>query len=201
MKHVGTYPPNWREIAYAAKERAGWRCERCRHPDEPPWKIGGSRTTQWNRLRDPFLNPDNVAFQRAPSVCDELCSHPPEPDRVAAYIGRGDHLAKQRMLTVHHLDLNKSNCADWNLAALCQGCHLTIQAKVHFDQAYQFDHTPWMQWHVDGMEAAKAALMWPVPANAFVLPDPDSVLGCMTVHDDNGQVRYSLIVDTGEVTA
>ena len=33
-------------------------------------------------------------------------------------------------MTVHHLDLNKSNCAWWNLAALCQKCHLTIQAKV-----------------------------------------------------------------------
>ncbi|GAH88897.1 unnamed protein product, partial [marine sediment metagenome] len=28
------------------------------------------------------------------------------------------------MLTVHHLDGNKANCEDWNLAALCQRCHL-----------------------------------------------------------------------------
>ena len=28
------------------------------------------------------------------------------------------------MLTVHHLDGNKWNCELWNLAALCQRCHL-----------------------------------------------------------------------------
>lgn len=32
------------------------------------------------------------------------------------------------MLTVHHLDGNKGNCEKWNLAALCQICHLFIQA-------------------------------------------------------------------------
>ena len=31
-------------------------------------------------------------------------------------------------LTVHHLDGDKSNCAWWNLVALCQRCHLRIQA-------------------------------------------------------------------------
>ena len=33
------YPPDWDEIAFAAKERAGWRCELCgrqlRRPGEP----------------------------------------------------------------------------------------------------------------------------------------------------------------------
>jgi hypothetical protein len=26
---MGTYPPNWKDLARAAKERAGWRCEWC----------------------------------------------------------------------------------------------------------------------------------------------------------------------------
>ncbi len=34
------------------------------------------------------------------------------------------------VLTVHHLDGNKWNCELWNLAALCQRCHLRIQNKV-----------------------------------------------------------------------
>ena len=31
-------------------------------------------------------------------------------------------------LTVHHLDGDPANCADDNLVALCQKCHLHIQA-------------------------------------------------------------------------
>jgi len=32
------------------------------------------------------------------------------------------------VLTVHHLDRNPANVQPWNLAALCQRCHLYIQA-------------------------------------------------------------------------
>ena len=64
----------------------------------------------------------------------ERCGHPNAP-------------AVGRTLTVHHLDGDKSNCRPWNLAALCQVCHLQIQAKVAWYQYYPFEHTPWMQWH------------------------------------------------------
>ena len=33
------------------------------------------------------------------------------------------------MLTVHHLDGDKANCSHKNLVALCQRCHLRIQAQ------------------------------------------------------------------------
>ena len=36
--------------------------------------------------------------------------------------------ATGHVLTVHHLDGDKSNCSDENLVALCQRCHLHIQA-------------------------------------------------------------------------
>lgn len=52
------------------------------------------------------------------------------------------------ILTVHHLDGDKSNCEDWNLAALCQRCHLIVQARVKFYQDYALEHTPWMLKHV-----------------------------------------------------
>ncbi len=29
MKYPWLYPVNWSELAFACKERAGWRCERC----------------------------------------------------------------------------------------------------------------------------------------------------------------------------
>lgn len=54
------------------------------------------------------------------------------------------------VLTVHHLDLNKSNNADWNLACLCQKCHLSIQGRVFMPQSYMFDHSEWFKPHLEG---------------------------------------------------
>lgn len=50
------------------------------------------------------------------------------------------------MLTVHHLDGNKANCADWNLAALCQRCHLRIQGRVRMDQLFFADIVGVSEW-------------------------------------------------------
>ena len=60
------------------------------------------------------------------------------------------------MLTVHHLDMDKANCEEWNLAALCQRCHLRIQGRVDFEQVYMFEHTPWMRPFVEGFYRAKS---------------------------------------------
>ena len=53
-------------------------------------------------------------------------------------------------LTVHHLDGNKSNNDKWNLACLCQRCHLKIQGKVFLPQSFMFEHSDWMKPHVEG---------------------------------------------------
>src|SRR5512137_1775768 len=39
------------------------------------------------------------------------------------------------VLTVAHLDHNEQNCADDNLKALCQRCHLTYDARHHAKNA------------------------------------------------------------------
>lgn len=119
----GEYPADWPEIAKRIKEQASWRCERCGHPAEGPWKTVPAYS------------------RRGRQSCDAQCTHPQND--------------KQRMLTVDHLDGNKSNCADYNLAVLCQVCHLQIQGKVRMEQSYAFEHTPWMQPHVDGMLKAR----------------------------------------------
>lgn len=62
------------------------------------------------------------------------------------------------VLTVHHLDMDKSNCADWNLAALCQRCHLHIQARVDFQQQYMLPHSDWMKPYVEGFQRAMVGL-------------------------------------------
>lgn len=59
------------------------------------------------------------------------------------------------MLTVHHLDMNKANCAWWNLLALCQRCHLSIQARVNPDQPYMFAHSEWFCIYAAGFYAKK----------------------------------------------
>lgn len=69
--------------------------------------------------------------------CCERCGHYHTP-------------APPWVLTVHHLDGNKANLNAWNLAALCQRCHLRIQNRVIFMQDWPFDHSPWMARHVEG---------------------------------------------------
>lgn len=53
------------------------------------------------------------------------------------------------VLTVHHLDGNKSHSDPiefwWNLLALCQKCHLTIQGKLVLQQEWLFEHTEWFR--------------------------------------------------------
>ena len=56
-------------------------------------------------------------------------------------------------LTVHHLDMNPANCAWWNLLAVCQKCHLHIQARVVLEQVWMFDHSQWFKPYVAGYYA------------------------------------------------
>jgi hypothetical protein len=57
------------------------------------------------------------------------------------------------VLTVHHLDGDKSNCRWWNLAALCQRCHLKIQGRVIMERVWMFDHSEWFKPYVAGYYA------------------------------------------------
>jgi hypothetical protein len=69
--------------------------------------------------------------------------------------GEAHNIAEGYMLTVHHIDLNKSNCEWWNLAALCQRCHLQIQHKVIIERLFMFEHTDWFKPYVAGYYAFK----------------------------------------------
>lgn len=73
------------------------------------------------------------------------CDHPHEPR--AGYC-----------LTVHHLTGEKDNCRWWNLAPLCQRCHLQIQAKVVMERVWMFEHTPWFKPYVAGYYAFQHGL-------------------------------------------
>lgn len=56
-------------------------------------------------------------------------------------------------LTIHHLDMNPSNNRWWNLAALCQRCHLQIQHKVIMERPFLFEHSAWFKPYVAGYYA------------------------------------------------
>jgi len=61
------------------------------------------------------------------------------------------------VLTVHHLDGKKRNCEPWNLAALCQRCHLSVQAHVKLDQLFFveiIDVSEWFKPHLEGYLAS-----------------------------------------------
>lgn len=64
--------------------------------------------------------------------------------------GHGHEPAAGYTLTVHHLDGAKGNNALWNLAALCQRCHLKVQGKVFMPQFYMFEHSEWLKPHLVG---------------------------------------------------
>lgn len=70
--------------------------------------------------------------------------------------GHGHDVASGYVLTVHHLDGDKSNCEWWNLAALCQRCHLSIQARVDMERVFFFEHSEWFKPYVAGFYAHRA---------------------------------------------
>lgn len=152
------YPPEWHRglgfdlnlgIKHLVREEAGTRCVRCGHP-----YTGGG---EW-------------------SPCDGRCSHT-GPMRVWTRLGGGDEgwsdfdptpgacgaavdavapaavEARWRILTVHHLNGVKYDCRWWNLAALCQRCHLTIQGKVLMERVWPWEHSEWFKVYVAGYYA------------------------------------------------
>lgn len=61
-------------------------------------------------------------------------------------------------LTVHHADMNPGNSAWWNLLALCQRCHLSIQGRVDLRQAWMHEHSEWFRPFVAGFFAHLAGV-------------------------------------------
>lgn len=57
-------------------------------------------------------------------------------------------------LGIHHLDMNPSNSAWWNLIPLCSPCHLHIQSKVDLNRPWVMaEHSAWFKPYVAGWYA------------------------------------------------
>lgn len=150
------YPFVWHKGEPAVKnlvrELTGHRCVRCRHP----FKVGET-SGEW-------------------SLCGLDCNHAGpirvgHPDhgwrefddfglarnyRIMLATTRGYGLieAQWRVLTVHHLTGVKADLRWWNLAALCQRCHLEIQGRVRMEQVYPHEHSEWFKPYAAGYYAA-----------------------------------------------
>lgn len=91
--------------------------------------------------------PARLARDRATAVKDAAgwrcirCDHPHDVDA-------------GRVLTVHHIDMDKANCRWWNLVALCQACHLSVQARVVIERPWIFEHSEWFKPYAAGYYAA-----------------------------------------------
>ena len=141
------YPFEWHKtVKHLVREQAGNRCVRCQHP-----YVKGAG--EW-------------------SPCDERCAHG-SPLRVNGDIGwdwsgvTGDSVggmvsrghvveARWRILTVHHLRLGATAKRDlrwWNLASLCQRCHLQIQGKVQMERVWPWPHSDWFKPYAAGWYA------------------------------------------------
>jgi hypothetical protein len=115
------YPPEWHAtIKHHIRDLTGHRCERCGHP----YTKGDG---EW-------------------SACDARCTH----GGPIGFFGAFPFpcvAARWRILTVHHLNGNKADCRWWNLAALCQRCHLRVQRVVVMERVWPWEHSLWFRIH------------------------------------------------------
>ena len=112
-----------------------------------------------------------------------------EADQKCIRCGHANEAHTGYMLTVHHLDLNKSNCRWWNLVALCQRCHLRIQGKVDMDQSWMFDFSDWIKPYVAGYYAHRHRLPDLKP---WVLDHIDELIQMGTGYNDCLIIRDKL---------
>lgn len=153
------YPTAWHLPSFSDGERmppikdlvreiAGHRCERCGHP-----YLVGQSDPRWSRC-DAECSHDGPWRMAAPDGV--LSTQVPETDAdSAALLAAGWRIeAAWRVLTVHHLNGVKYDCRWWNLAALCQRCHLSIQGRVRMEQVYPHEHTAWFKPHAAGYYAS-----------------------------------------------
>ena len=113
----------------------------CRNPSVHGGSINNEYPENWNEIAARIKTNSGWKCER--------CQHP-------------HHYKSAHVLTVHHLDGDKSNCADWNLAALCQRCHLTIQGRIKMDQMFMpeiLGISEWFKPHLEGYKKSQKRIL------------------------------------------
>jgi hypothetical protein len=159
----------------------GHRCQRCGHPyyvgkglgvwerdDDPSDEI--VPPALFDDLA-PEVRANGTAGQTHWSPCDARCTHDgpvrvkdisgcwqeygPGDDAGPLLVMNVERQAAWRILTVHHLNERKFDLRWWNLAALCQRCHLVIQRKVTMELPWPWRHSDWFRPHAAAWYALK----------------------------------------------
>jgi hypothetical protein len=135
-------------IKHLVREEAGHRCVRCGHPyvkGAGEWSLCDRGCSHRGIVRLSYRADDGTEVE---GLEHYLASE------AAVVVGYGKRVeARWRILTVHHLNGMKSDCRWWNLAALCQRCHLTIQGKVVMERVWPWPHSDWFKPYAAGWYA------------------------------------------------
>jgi len=149
----GEYPPDWPQIGDRIRAEVGHRCIRCYHP----YQVGKHGKGEWTPcdIKCVHGGPLAIIWPNGHVVEDITGATAPEMFRLNHFGDGKEILARWRILTVHHLDGNKANCEWWNLLALCQRCHLTIQTRINPEIPYFLEHSDWAKPYIAGFYAKK----------------------------------------------
>ncbi len=113
------YPADWPVVRARILARAGDRCEWCK-------ALNGARIARGAGPDAGFyMTHDAIVFCAESGFCfGQRRMSDFQVSRMTTVV-----------LTISHLDHTPENCADDNLRALCQRCHLTYDAKLHAQHA------------------------------------------------------------------
>lgn len=137
------YPPDWPDIAFAAKQRAGWRCEWCGAPHQAIIRRQKEAVECEGYMIDYSIIPSVYVPERWLTTVFEP-ARLVETESLTYRQLRQLQLTKV-VLTTAHIDRNPGNNAEENLAALCQRCHLRHDLYQHinsrrYGRNYARDH-------------------------------------------------------------
>jgi 5-methylcytosine-specific restriction endonuclease McrA len=109
------YPKDWPQIRARILERAGHACEKCKAPNRTRIARGAGK------------DDGTYMLDTAEVFCAET------GERLGQRRFSDYELARMVdvVLTIAHLDHVPENCADENLRAWCQRCHLRYDAEHH----------------------------------------------------------------------
>ena len=140
------YPAEWPAIKDHVREEAGHRCIRCGHP----YRKGEHGNGEWSNCDAECEHAGPIRVW-LPEV--DAWAHPADAVGPGTYPRHDTVQAAWRILTVHHLNGDKLDCRWWNLTALCQRCHLTIQGRVVMERRFLTEHSDWFKPYAAGWYA------------------------------------------------
>jgi hypothetical protein len=114
------YPKDWPQIRERILQRAMNRCEQCKVVNRTRIARGGGKDA------GSYQTEEAEVFDATDGRYLGMCRM--SDYEVARYV--------DIVLTIAHLDHTPENCADDNLRALCQRCHLAYDAQHHAANAH-----------------------------------------------------------------